>query len=205
MQTLTNANFGPLVAYLVPGATVLAGLSPFSPTIQSWLAGGPLGEPTLGGFLYLTVAALAAGMTVSAVRWAVVDTLHGWTGLRMPPLDFSRLGPNVGAFQLLIEIHYKHYLFHANMVVAGAVAYASYRVHLGSVWPLGWPDLLFLCGEAVFWATSRDNLRKYYARSRQLLCGAEAAGPTPRRGQNHPKRRAQNNAARPGTNVPRPG
>ena len=53
-------------------------------------------------------------MTVSAVRWALIDTLHSLTGLPLPPLDFSRLGKNVEAFGLLIEIHYRHYLFYSN-------------------------------------------------------------------------------------------
>ena len=66
----------------------------------------PTEAPTIGGFLYLTVASLAAGMTVSAIQWAVVDTLHSLTGLPLPPLDFSRLGKNVAAYGLLIEIHY---------------------------------------------------------------------------------------------------
>src|SRR5947209_7139215 len=98
VPTISNDNFGPLIAYLVPGATVLLGASPFSPTLRAWLATGPADAPTIGGFLYLTVAALAAGMTVSAVRWAVVDTLHRWTGLPAPPLDFAKLGRNVEAF-----------------------------------------------------------------------------------------------------------
>ena len=108
METVTNANFGPLIAYLVPGATVLAGFSPFSPVLRSWF-GRPADAPTIGGFLYLTVASIAVGMTVNAVRWAVIDTVHAYTGLPLPPLDFSRLGKNVDAFGLLIEIHYRHY------------------------------------------------------------------------------------------------
>jgi hypothetical protein len=51
MPSVSNANFGPLVAYLVPGATVLAGLAPFSPTLRGWLAADPVTAPTLGGFL----------------------------------------------------------------------------------------------------------------------------------------------------------
>ena len=67
MTSVSNANFGPLIAYLVPGATVLLGLSPFSPTLRAWLAATPADSPpTIGGFLYLTVASLAVGMTVSA-------------------------------------------------------------------------------------------------------------------------------------------
>jgi hypothetical protein len=104
-------DFGTMIAYLVPGATVLLGLSEYFAGLKAWFAMTPESAPTIGGFLYLTVASLAAGMTVSAVRWALIDTVHGWTGIKMPPLDFSNLGRNVDAFALLIEIHYRHYLF----------------------------------------------------------------------------------------------
>ena len=169
MQSVSNSNFGPLIAYLVPGATVLLGFSQFLPLVHGWLFGGDPGVPTIGGFLYLTVAALAIGMVVSAVRWAVIDTLHGWTGLVMPPLDFSELGKNVEAFSLLIRIHYEHCQFYANMLIATAVAYTCYRVNLGVPLSLGLPDLGFVLLETVFYATSRDTLRKYYTRSQQLL------------------------------------
>ena len=65
MHTLSNSNFGPVVAYLVPGATALLGFSPFSETLRSWFAATPDGTPTIGGFLYLTVASLAAGNTAN--------------------------------------------------------------------------------------------------------------------------------------------
>ncbi len=170
MQSVTNDNFGPLIAYLVPGATVLVGVSPFSPTLQEWLATAPAASPTVGGFLYVTVASLAVGMTLSALRWCLVDTIHGLTGLPPPALDFAGLGENVEAYALLIEIHYRHYQFYANMLLAAAVAYACYRVRLGGH-AVGWVDLGALVLEAVFFVTSRDTLRKYYTRSRQLLSG----------------------------------
>src|SRR4051812_37432340 len=162
-QSVSNDNFGPLIAYLVPGATVLAGVSPSSPTLQGWLAATPDASPSIGGFLYATVAALAVGMTLSAFRWALVDTAHRLTGLAPPELDFAALGGNVDAFVLLIEIHYRHYQFYANMFLATAVAYACYRARLG-VWAIGWADLGVLVLEAVFLATSRDTLQKYYTR-----------------------------------------
>lgn len=175
MQSVSNDTFGPLIAYLLPGVTALLGLSQFSPALRSWFATSPADAPTIGGFLYLTVASLAVGMTVSAIRWVVVDTLHERTGVRMPPLDFSKLGANVQAYTLLIEIHYRHYQFYANMLVATAVAYAYYRVKLGGILPLGLLDLAFVFLEAVFFASSRDVLRKYYARCGQLLKGRPAA------------------------------
>jgi hypothetical protein len=173
MQSITDANFGPLIGYLVPGATVLLGFSQFSPTLSSWFATTPADAPTIGGFLYLTVASIAAGMTVSAIRWAVVDRLHSWTGVRLPALDFSKLGQQVEAFAILIDIHYKHYLFYANMFVASAIAYICYRVKLGRTFSVGWSDLAFLFLEVVFFATSRDTLRKYYTRGQQLFADAE--------------------------------
>ena len=179
VQSVSNANFGPLIAYLVPGATVLAGLSQFLPLIQSWFASGTAPTPTLGGFLYLTVAAIAVGMTVSAVRWALLDTLHAHTKLPMPQMDFSRLGYNVEAYSLLIDIHYRHYLFYGNMFVATAIAYACYRLQLGGAWPVSWPDGCFAFLEIVFFLTSRDTLRKYYTRGQQLLGASNRSERTP--------------------------
>lgn len=91
MDSISESNFGPLIAYLVPGATVLLGFSPFSRLVQTWFAST---APTLGGFLYLTVASLAVVMAVSALRWVIVDTTHAWTGLKMAALDFTKLGGN---------------------------------------------------------------------------------------------------------------
>lgn len=162
-------DFGLFIAYLVPGATVLLGLSLFSPLLQGWFAATTTDMPTIGGFLYLTAASLALGMTISAVRWVLIDTLHRRTGLSPPSWNFSRLGAHVEAFRLLIEIHYKHYLFYANMVVATAAAYVCYRAQLGSLRSLDWPDLAFIGLEIVFFMTSRDTLRKYYQRGSQVL------------------------------------
>lgn len=169
MSTVTRDNFGPLIAYLVPGATALWGLSLFSPTLHSWFLATPPETPSLGGFLYLTVASLAVGMTINAIRWAVIDTIHVWTGLPPAPLDFSRLGENVEAYALLIEIHYKHYQYHANMAVATFIAYLCYRIDLGSLTQWGWADAGVLALEIIFVGMSRDTLRKYHVRGGQVL------------------------------------
>ena len=128
MQNVSNANFGPLIAYLVPGVTVLLGFSPFSPVLLSWFGAASPDAPTIGGFLYLTTASIAVGMTVSAIRWAVVDTVHSYTGLPLPPLDYSKLGKNVEAYALLIEIHYRHYLFYSLCGTLHNEYYADLRI-----------------------------------------------------------------------------
>ena len=169
MQSISNANFGPLIAYLVPGATALWGFSLFSPSLEVWFAATPANAPTIGGFLYLTVTSLAVGMIVTAFRWVLIDLLHAVTGLRPPKLDFSRLSGKVDAFSLLIEIHFRHYQFYSNMIVATAIAYACYRIQIGRFWSVGLPDLAFAVLETIFFITSRDTLRKYYLRTQQLL------------------------------------
>ena len=45
---------------------------------------------------------------------------------------FQALGQNVEAFNLLIRIHDEHYQFYSNMFVALAIAYACFRVNLGT-------------------------------------------------------------------------
>lgn len=169
MDSITNDSFGPLVAYLLPGATALLGLRPYFPMLQNWFAALPADAPTLGGFLYLTIASLAAGMTVSAIRWAIIDKIHSVTGVSAPSLDFSRLQGNVDGFELLIEIHYRHYQFYANMQVASVIAYFAYRAYYGFLNSNHWMDAGFLAIEAIFFLASRDTLRKYYQRSGQLL------------------------------------
>jgi len=169
MADVTKDNFGPLIAYIVPGATALAGFSLFSPELRHWFVSTSPNAPTIGGFLYLTVASLAAGMTINAIRWAIIDTVHVWTGLPPPPVDFSKLGKNVEAYSLLIEIHYKHYQYHGNMAVATAIAYLCYRAKQGSLVSLGWADVGVVALEVIFIAMSRDTLRKYHSRGSQVL------------------------------------
>ena len=126
--------------------------------------------------MYITLASVAAGVTVSTVRWAVIDTIHRWTGLAQPTWDFSRLQDKVTAYNVLNEIHYRYYLFHSNVLVALIFVYLARRIHLGVVAePFGWFDLGFVLLLTILFVGSRDNLRKYYERVAQLL-GTTSSG-----------------------------
>ena len=171
MKDVTSNNFGLLIAYLVPGATALWGLSSFAPPLRAWFAASSHDAPTISGFLYLTVASVAVGMTVTAIRWVCVDLIHAITGIATPQLDFSKLPGRVDAFNLLIEIHYRHYQFYANMLVATAIAYLCRRIQIGALCHLDWVDPAFLLIETIFFLTSRDTLGKYYRRTEALLSG----------------------------------
>ena len=124
--------------------------------------------PTVGSFLYVIVASVAAGMTASAVRWAVIDQFHHRTGIVRPVLDESKLPERLQAFDYLVENHYRYYQFYGNTLVATVVAYAAWTWGpAGDVSPGGVAGFLAL--SAVFVAGSRDALRKYYAGSALLL------------------------------------
>jgi len=66
------------------GATAALGFAPYSPILRSWFSVLPADAPTIGGLVYLSVASLAAGMTVNAIRWAILDTIHAKTVLARP-------------------------------------------------------------------------------------------------------------------------
>lgn len=57
-------DFGLLIAYVLPGFAALWGTSYLAPEVRSWFGQAPAEVPTLGGFLYLTVASIAAGLTI---------------------------------------------------------------------------------------------------------------------------------------------
>jgi hypothetical protein len=163
-QESSASNFGLFIAYVLPGFTALQGMPLLSSAGTNWAsATGAVSGLSVGDFLSGTVEAVAAGLTVSTVRWLVIDTLHHRTGLKPPAWDFAELDRNVAAFELLIHIHYRYYKFYANMVVALLWAYASGGYALG---PRG---LLYFPIAILFFLGSRDTLRKYYERSGRLL------------------------------------
>jgi hypothetical protein len=167
-------HFGLLIVYVIPGFTALQGLpSASTPLLAKELLGSG-SDASLAGFLYGTVAAITAGLIVSAVRWLVLDTLHHRTGLRRPPLDFASLDRNVDAFEFLVQNHYWFYQFYANMVVALAWACATAGDQRRA---RGWVYGLLM---GLFFLASRDALARYYERAGGLLAPRAEATPAAR-------------------------
>ncbi len=169
LKAVTENNFGLLIAIALPGFTALLGIAEHSETVRTWLGATPAGSPTIGGFLYVTMASVAAGMIVSTIRWLILDTIHHATGVPRPEWDFSRLQANVAAFDKLVEIHYKYYQCYGGMVFAIPFWYLSKWVADGAWPPFGWAGLGVLAIEMLFIAGSRDTLLKYYTRVAALL------------------------------------
>ena len=159
MRDFSPFNFGLVVAYLVPGFVILWGLSLHSATVAAWIAAPSLTAPSVGDLFYAMLASVACGMFAN-LGWAVIDTIHHGTGVRIPAWDFSRLQERLGAYQLLIELHYKHYQYAANMLVAVVFTYVAFRSS-----PSGWASgvgttdvgIVFVC--VVRLPGLRDALR----------------------------------------------
>lgn len=166
-RELTSPNFGLFISYVLPGFTALQGLPFLSGSTVQWGTQGVCANATLTDFLSGTVEAVAAGLTVSTIRWLLIDTVHHYSGLKPPRWDFATLDKGVDGFGLLILIHYQYYKFYANMVVALELSYAMQ----GSA--LGWRGVWYWVLAVLFFIASRDALKKYYERSGRLL----AAGP----------------------------
>jgi hypothetical protein len=181
MPRETSINdFGLLIAYVIPGYTALWGLWLLFPdAVPIPLASG-VPSLNVAGFLYSTVAAVAAGLTVSTVRWMVIDPIHHATGLPMPNWDFAELRESAVAFEIVVEHYYRYYQFAANTLVSLLFVLA---VRLASGFPspsLHWIDLHLIELCVVFFVSSRGSLRRYYTRGGQLLQNRRAAANTDR-------------------------
>ena len=170
MTEVSSSNFGYLVAYIIPDFLVVAAASTVSPTLRSWLGTTAASAPTVGGFLYVTLASVGAGMAVSALRWLVLDTVHHRTGVPRPAWDVSMLPASRTAFETFVEFHYRHYQFYANSLVALVISVPAW--HQASTRSPVHPLVVGLITAgviALFFTASRDTLHKYVSRTNALL------------------------------------
>ena len=89
------------------------------------------GGVTVGGFLYLTLASITAGLTVSTIRWLLIDRIHHATGIRRSNWYGSKLQEKLGAFDALIEANYCYYQMYSNFLVSMLLLINNYRY---SIW-----------------------------------------------------------------------
>ncbi len=171
LKEVSNRNFGLLIAYVVPGAIALAGLSLVVPEVRQWLWGSPAGDsPTIAGFLYSTLASVTLGMTVSVVRWVLIDSLHSKTGLPQPRWEDERLADRLAGYEWLVANHYRYYQFYGNAAVALLFSYIIWKTQTPSPLPgIGWVDASVVVLVGMFIAGSRNALARYYRRATALL------------------------------------
>jgi len=164
LKDVTTANFGLLIAYVIPGFVLLSGLEPYSPTLQQWLGQSTTESTTVAGFLFVTLASIGLGLLASTLRWLVIDRIHH-RRVVPPDWDFRQLPDKLPAFDRLIEDHYRYYQFHSNGLVAISIAAFLRWVHAGfSLTQL----CLLVVVDGLLFAGSKDTLEKYYRRVNKI-------------------------------------
>ncbi|MBX9787501.1 MAG: hypothetical protein K2Y37_01170 [Pirellulales bacterium] len=169
MKEVSQKNFGLLIAYVVPGLVVLWGVSYSSETVRMWITTANEASPSVAGFLYVTLASLAAGLALDAVRSVTIDHFHHLTGVRAPKLDFSDFQAKFWAFNQIVESHYRHYQAYAHMAIAVPFAVVACDLAGGDHTRHLWTGAALCLLEAILLVSSRDALRKFYARAGDLL------------------------------------
>jgi hypothetical protein len=177
-MNITDKNFGVVIAFWLPGFLLLWGLSYSWPDIAVWLSrSNGTDAPTVGNFLYATLASLAAGLLISAVRWLFVDgffRLCGLvvprSGLQRPALNMSRLTSKdvLAAFSGAVENHYRYYQYYSNTLVAVAVGFLAYAGSGKVVWPSKLTVAVAAIGITLLLAAG-DSRRKYHDAALQIL------------------------------------
>lgn len=171
VTSVTRENFGYLIAYVIPGFVVVSIFAGRFDVVRDWLGfSATFTGPTVGGFLYVTIASVTAGMLLGALRWATLDPIHQHTGLKQPPRDYASMHGKTTTFHYLVEVHYRYYEFYGHMLLSVLVGLIDSR-HLSLV--LGLPTVvvfvtLFSTALLLFFA-SRDALKNYYERTHAIL------------------------------------
>lgn len=163
-------DFGLLIAYVIPGFSLLYGTSYLVPELQVWFSLDALNAMSGASLVLLAVTAIGAGLVAHTIRWCLLDSLHHWTGLRPQQWDFSKFAANLGAYDKLTENHYRYYQFYGGMVVtlAWSLIARSYALQVTvDANNLALVVLMIL----MAWG-SRDTLSRYYSRLNAVLSQA---------------------------------
>lgn len=174
MKEITDKNFGLIIAFLLPGFLLLWALSLSNISnaeIGAWVKS--VSDPSVSGFLYVTLASLALGLIISAIRWAFIDHILSCVfhlyGKPLPTIDFSKLNDTntLAAFQAANENHYRYYQYYSNTLVAIVVGFWIYVVKgkegaSCSTW------IVVVILTLILLAASADCLFKYHERASKI-------------------------------------
>ena len=122
-QDYLRKSFGLVIAFVVPGMIGLYAASFLLPAIQNWFGTVSSQPPTVGGFLFINVAASGTGVFLSGARYFVIQK---WLWRQEDPgsnVPLTGRSQSEAAYQNLVAQFYDFYLFYANTLVALIVLY----------------------------------------------------------------------------------
>jgi hypothetical protein len=163
--------FTTIIAFWLPGALLLWVLSYPVPTIAGWFAKSTDGTPTVGGFLFVSLASLVLGVIVNAIRWNLLDRgiFRDLDNLKPTHEQYSKLKDNtnrLAAFQALVDNNYRWYQSYANTAIAIAAGCLIYVIVTKWSWTVVIITVVLLC---VLLPASRNELDVFYRRAKLIL------------------------------------
>lgn len=180
-SALTDRLVQAVMAFIVPGGVVLFAVATGSETVRAWFAGASSG-PTLAGFAFVMIGALALGFVLTAVRFCVFEVIR-WGGRPLvppaPALNESKRAECAALYLDLRRNHYDHYLASANLAVALPIGLALWKGLAAE--PISWSAFLTMTGlvtiATVALAIGALNAIERYQRKRIDLVGLKIVNP----------------------------
>ena len=172
--TVLDRGFALTIAFLLPGLVLLAGTATVNPTVATWFTGAQTG-PTIVGFLFVVLAALAMSMVITAIRWSIFECawLPGCPLIPpAPDVDLSQRKDVEAQYVDYRHQHYYYYLAHANTAVAVPLAVVAWLA-VNVVTAPWWLSVSIVACTAivsgVLGAAACDAINRYDQRLRRLL------------------------------------
>jgi hypothetical protein len=161
-------NFGLVIAYLIPGFLGLYALAE-RVSIFKALLGGDKGVPEAAALVPMTTLALAIGIIINAVSWALLRPLISVSGVRRPAaLDYAKLKEkDIAVYNVVVEANFRYHQFYGNMLVA--VLLLTPRWLVRPVAENLVQDASFFFVTVVLFFAARDSLKRAYTRLEGLL------------------------------------
>ena len=125
-----SLNFGPIIAFVLPGLAVVWGLSLHSTTINGWIS-QTAATATLGGFLAAILLALGLGMVLNGIRSLTLGTIL-WTPDHLDWKALTESEATHKAMVLVVENCWHYHLFYGNMFFGLPAALGLY------LWSIQW-------------------------------------------------------------------
>src|SRR5262245_28082184 len=194
-EDLFSKSFDHLLAFVLPGLVAIWGYSYWDPAgLGAWFHTAATAETTIGGFLFLVLAALAVGVFMSGARWLLLENLlHVFPS---PPAlkDERRAEDGVReAYADARHNHYYYYLFYANMFCALPVVFIGWKLNQNPApswseffWKLG----AFVAAEVVLFSSARNAISRFKTKAVKILGIAEGGEPDHDQRRLAPRRRS---------------
>lgn len=180
MKDVTSTSFGLLIAFLLPGFVGVYSVTFWSATVKHVFERFLTAESNVGLLLMLVLAALAAGLQVTAVRWLLYESWRS-RRTRLGPNDFAALGSSedrLAAFRAAADEHYRYHQFWGGMSIVIPFLYWGLR-------STNCADLAIACNANAFWVflvieavtikAAIEAYRNYVSRARQIMSGGANA------------------------------